>query len=125
MRDVLNVDIKTFKTTGIDTGSIETLGSTKIIADEEHLKHSMRDFSEAAGGTGNGTIEDMKAGGNGSAPNGIPVVGGPVVEVDGKPIKVCKYFGQDKCRLDYWRSYDRTTRELIRAYGSYYVHSSK
>ena len=47
------------------------------------------------------------------------------VEVDGKPIKVCKYFGQDKCRFDHWRTFNRSLWELIRRYGSYYVKATK
>lgn len=121
----LNIELKTFKTSWIDAGEISTLKETKLVTDAEHAKHSMRDFSEWAGGSWNGTIEDMKAGGNGAPINGIPVVGGPVVEIDGTPVKVCKYFGQDKCRFDHWRTFDRATWELIRRYGSYYVKSTE
>lgn len=123
--ETLNIELKTFKTSGMDAGSIETLKEAKMVSDKEHIVHSMRDFSEGAGGSGEGTIEDMKAGWNGSAINGIPVVGGPVVEVDGKPVKVCKYFWQDKCRFDHWRTFDRSVWELIRRYGSYYVKATK
>lgn len=123
--DTLNIELKTFKTSGIDAWSVATIEEAKLVSDKEHVVHSMRDFSEATGGSGNGTIEDMKAGWNGSAINGIPVVGWPVVEVDGKPIKVCKYFGQDKCRFDHWRTFNRSLWELIRRYGSYYVKATK
>lgn len=123
--ETLNIELKTFKTSGIDAGSISTLKEAKLVSDNEHIKHSMRDFSEWAGGSGEWTIEDMLAGGNGAPINGIPVVGWPVVEVDGKPIKVAKYFGQDKCRFDHWRTFDRSVWELIRRYGSYYVKATK
>ena len=119
--ETLNIELKTFKTSGIDAWSVATIEEAKLVSDKEHIVHSMRDFSEATGGSGNGTIEDMK----GSAINGIPVVGWPVVEVDGKPIKVCKYFGQDKCRFDHWRTFNRSLWELIRRYGSYYVKATK
>lgn len=120
----VNIELKTFKSTGVDAGEIVTLKESKMVADKEHAKHSLRDFSAATGGTGNGTIEDMKAGGNGSAINGIPVVGGPVVTLDGKPIKVAPMV-EDKCRLDYWRTYDRALWELVRNYGSYYVKATE
>lgn len=123
--ETLNIELKTFKTGGIDAWSVATLKEAKLVSDHEHIVHSMRDFSEGAGGSGEGTIEDMKAGGNGSAINGIPVVGGPVVEVDGEPIKVAKYFGQDKCRFDHWRTFNRELWEMIRRYGSYYVKATK
>lgn len=123
--ETLNIELKTFKTSGIDAGSISTLKEAKMVSDNEHIVHSMRDFSEWAGGSGNGTIEDMKAGWNGSAINGIPVVGWPVVEIDGKPVKVAKYFWQDKCRFDHWRTFDRSVWELIRRYGAYYVKATK
>ena len=48
-----------------------------------------------------------------------------VDEIDGKPVKVAKYFGQDKCRFDHWRTFDRSVWELIRRYGSYYVKATK
>lgn len=125
MKTKLNITINTFKTNGIDNGEVTPVGTAYFVADEDHVKHSMRDFSAATGGSGDGTIEDMKDLGNGATPNGIPVIGGPVVEVDGKPIKVCKYFGQDKCRFDHWRTFDRKVWELIRNYGSYYVRADK
>jgi len=123
--ETLNVELKTFKTSGIDAWTIATLKEAKLVSDKEHIVHSMRDFSAWAGGSGEGTIEDMKAGWNGSAINGIPVVGWPVVEIDGKPVKVAKYFWQDKCRFDHWRTFDRSVWELIRRYGSYYVKATK
>ena len=123
--ETLNVELKTFKTSGIDAWTIATLKEAKLVSDKEHIVHSMRDFSAWAGGSGEGTIEDMKNGGNGSPINGIPVVGWPTVEIDGKPVKVAKYFGQDKCRFDHWRTFDRSVWELIRRYGSYYVKATK
>ena len=123
--ETLNVELKTFKTTGVDAWTIATLKEAKLVGDKEHIKHSMRDFSQGAGGSGNGTIEDMQAGGNWAPINGIPVVGGPVVTIDGEPVKVCKYFGQDKARFDHWRTFDRSLWELIRRYGSYYVKATK
>lgn len=121
MRKKLNIEINTFKTSGIDAGNVTLMGKGFFVADEPHLKHSVRDFSRATGGTGHGTIEDMKAGGNGSAINGVAVIGGPVVELNGKPIKVSPFAGEDKCRFDHWRTFDRSVWELIRNYGSYYV----
>lgn len=123
--ETLNIELKTFKTSWIDEGEVKTLKEAKLVSDHEHIVHSMRDFSAGAGGSGEGTIEDMKAGWNGSAINGIPVVGWPVVEIDWEPVKVCKYFGQDKCRFDHWRTFDRSVWELIRRYGSYYVKATK
>lgn len=121
----VNIELKTFKTTGVDAGSIATLKEAVMISDKEHARHSVRDFSLAAGGSGRGTIEDMKAGGNGSAINGIAVIGGPVVEIDGKPVKVAPFFGDDKCRFDHWRTFDQSLWELIRHYGSYYVKATE
>jgi len=120
----VNIELKTFKSTGVDAGEIVTLKESKMVTDKEHAKHSLRDFSKGAGGSGNGTIEDMKAGGNGSAINGIPVVGGPVVTIDGVPTKIAPIM-QDKCRFDHWRTFDRSVREMIRQYGSYYVKATE
>ena len=74
----------------------------------------MRDFSQGTGGSGQGTIEDMQNGGNGSPINGIPVVGGPVVEVDGEAVQAAPYFGNTKFRNDHWRAYDRSPYPLLR-----------
>lgn len=123
--ETLNIELKTFKTTGVDEWEIVTLKEAKLVSDHEHIVHSMRDFSEGAGGSGEGTIEDMKAWGNWAPINGIPVVGWPVVEIDGEPVMVAKYFGQDKCRFDHWRTFSREVWELVRRYGSYYVKATK
>lgn len=123
--ETLNVELKTFKTSGIDAWTIATLKEAKIVSDKEHVKHSMRDFSKGTGGSGEGTIEDMQNGGNGSPINGIPVVGGPVVEVDGEAVQAAPYFGNTKFRNDHWRAYDRSLWELIRQYGSYYLNAKK
>lgn len=123
--ETLNIELKTFKTTGIDEWEIVTLKEAKLVSDHEHIVHSMRDFSEGAGGSGEGTIEDMLAWGNWAPINGIPVVGWPVVEIDGEPVMVAKYFGQDKCRFDHWRTFSREVWELVRRYGSYYVKATK
>ncbi len=123
--ETLNIELKTFKTTGVDEWEIVTLKEAKLVSDHEHIVHSMRDFSEGAGGSGEGTIEDMLAWGNWAPINGIPVVGWPVVEIDGEPVMVAKYFGQDKCRFDHWRTFSREVWELVRRYGSYYVKATK
>lgn len=123
--ETLNVELKTFKTSGIDAWSIATLKEAKIVSDKEHIRHSMRDFSAWTGGSGEWTIEDMQNGWNGSAINGIPVVGGPVVEVDWEPVAAAPYFGHKKFLNDHWRAFDRSLWELIRQYGSYYLNAKK
>lgn len=123
--ETLNVELKTFKTSGVDTWTIATLKEAKIVSDKDHIEHTMRDFSAWTGGSGEGTIEDMQAGWNGSAINGIPVVGWPVVEIDGKPVKVAPYFGKPKFLGDHWRAYDRQLWEYIRHYGKYYFNAKK
>lgn len=121
--ETLNVELKTFKTSGVDAWSIVTLKEAKIVSDKEHVQHTMRDFSQGTWGSGDGTIEDMQAGWNWSKINDIPVVGGPVVEIDGKPVQVAPYFGQTKFRGDHWRAYDRALWEHIRHYGKYYFNA--
>ena len=123
--ETLKVELKTFKTSGIDAWTIATLKEAKIVSDKEHIVHTMRDFSEWTGGSGEGTIEDMKAGWNGSAINGIPVVGGPVVEIDWEPTKAAPYFGKKKFLNDHWRAFDRSLWEFVRHYGSYYMNNNK
>lgn len=123
--ETLNVELKTFKTSWIDAWSIVTVKEAKIVSDKEHIRHTMRDFSQGTGGSGDGTIEDMKAGGNWAKINGIPVIWGPVVEVDGIPVKAAPYFGQNKFTGDHWRSFDRSLHEYIRHYGKYYFNANK
>jgi len=63
----------------------------------------------------------MIAGGNGSAPNNIPVVGGPTVTINGEAITVAPFFGDDKWRFDLWRTWSRADWEWYRRYGGYYI----
>ena len=123
MRQQLNINFKTFKTSGVDAGSVQSVGTTMFIDERKVVNLSKRDFSAAAAGTGNGTIEDMKAGGNGSPINGIPVIGGPAVEIDGVAVKVAPFIN-DKCRLEHWRAMDNAARQLVKNYGLYYTYAN-
>ena len=42
----LKVELKTFKTTGVDAWTIATLKEAKIVSDNEHIKHSMKFLNE-------------------------------------------------------------------------------
>lgn len=122
-REQLNINIKTFKTSGVDAGSVQSVGTTQFIAEKKPVNESKRDFAQAAGGTGNGTIEDMKAGGNGSPINGVPVIGGPAVEINGETVKVAPFL-ERKCRIQHWRAYDNAARQLVKNYGLYYTYAN-